>query len=102
MSERTSPPSAFDPVIGVHPEPFDPLRLCIYSTIGLLAWLLTPALVVSVFSGIALVAYFKARRAGLVKSRCKLGDTRLVMTYLGVLFLAGVGLTLYRVAQLVQ
>ena len=101
MSGRTSPPSAFDPVTDFCPEPFDPLRLCVYTTIGLLAWLLTPAVVVSVFSGIALVAYYRARRAGLVKSKCKLGDTRLVMTYLGILFAAGVGFTIYRIVQLV-
>lgn len=101
MSGRTSPPSAFDPVTAVRPEPFDPLRLCIYTTIGVIAWILTPAVVVSVFSGIALVAYYKARRAGLAKSKCKLGDTRLVMTYLGLVFLAGAGFTIYRIVQLV-
>lgn len=101
MSGRTSPPSAFDRVTAVRPEPFDPLRLCIYTTIGVIAWILTPAVVVSVFSGIALVAYSKARRGGLAKSRCKLGDTRLVMTYLGLVFLAGTGFTIYRIVQLV-
>lgn len=101
MNGRTSPPSAFDPVTEVVPQPFDPLRLCIYTTIAILAWLLTPAVVVAAFSGVALVAYYKARRAGLVKSRCKLGDTRLVMTYLGVAFAAGVGFTIYQITQLV-
>lgn len=100
MSGRTSPPSAFDPVAATRPEPFDPLRLCVYSTIGLLAWVFTPALVMAVFSAVALVAYFKARRAGLVKSRCKLGDTRLVMAYLGVLFATGTAYTVYRLAQI--
>lgn len=100
MSERTTPPAAFNPSHSDGAKEFDPLRLCIYSTIGLLAWLLTPALVVAFFSGIALTAYFKARRAGLVKSRCKLGDTRLVMAYLAVLFLAGSGYTVYRITQL--
>ncbi|MDX1468388.1 MAG: hypothetical protein R3258_03515 [Acidimicrobiia bacterium] len=100
MSERTTPPAAFSPFDQAEPKQFDPLRLCIYSTIGLLAWLLTPALVVAFFSGIALMAYYKARRAGLVKSRCKLGDTRLVMAYLAVLFLAGSGYTVYRISQL--
>jgi hypothetical protein len=52
------------------------------------------------FSGVALAAYWRARRQGLVRSRCKLGDTRLVMTYLGVLFFAGVGFTVYRVLDL--
>jgi uncharacterized membrane protein len=100
MSGRTEPPAAFDPVTPAAPQPFDPLRLCIYTTIAALAWLLTPWVVVTVFSGVALAAYFKARRAGLVKSKCKLGDTRLVMAYLGVLFLAGASYTVYRVAGL--
>lgn len=100
MSGRTTPPAAFEPRHPSQATPFDPIRLCVYSTIGLLAWLLTPAAVMAVFSGVALVAYWRARRAGLVESRCKLGDTRLVMTYLGVLFLAGAGFTLYRVLGL--
>jgi len=100
MSGRTSPPSAFDPGLAAGNQPFDPLRLCTYTTITILAWLVTPAVVVSVFSGIALVAYYKARRQGLVKSRCKLGDTRLVMAYLGIAFLLGGGFTLYRIMQL--
>jgi hypothetical protein len=101
MSGRTEPPAAFQAGTERRPEPFDPLRLCVYTTIGVLSWLLTPALVVAVFSGIALVAYSRARRAGLVQSKCKLGDTRLVMAYLGFAFVAGVGFTIYRVIQLI-
>ena len=102
MSERLNPPSAFDPLHVGRAEPFDPFRLCVYTTIGLLAWVLTPAVVVAAFSGIALVAYVRARRTGLVKSRCKLGDTRLVMVYLALLFVAGVAWTTYRLLDLVQ
>jgi len=36
----------------------------------------------------------------LVKSRCKLGDTRLVMVYLGLAFVAGLSFTVYRIAAL--
>jgi len=100
VSGRTTPPSAFDPRHTSQAAQFDPIRLCVYSTIGLLAWLLTPAAVMAVFSGVALVAYWRARSQGLVKSRCKLGDTRLVMAYLGVLFLTGAGFTVYRVFNL--
>jgi len=100
VSGRITPPAAFDPKYPSPSAPFDPLRLCIYSTIALLAWLLTPAAVMAGFSGVALAAYWRARRQGLVRSRCKLGDTRLVMTYLGVLFVAGVGFTVYRVLEL--
>lgn len=99
MSGRTSPPSAFDPV--TTPRPFDPLRLCIYTTIGLISWVVTPPVVVAVFSAVALGAYFRARRGGLVRSRCKLGDTRLVMAYLALAFLAGLGFIVYRVIALV-
>lgn len=101
MTDRTSPPSAFDTAAGPRPGSFDPFRLCVYTTIGVLAWLLTPALVVSVFSGFALVAYFKARRAGLARSRCKLGDTRLVMAYLAVAFAVGLWFTIGRLAALI-
>ena len=101
MSGRSQPPAAFDPATKPPAaQPFDPLRLCIYTTIAALAWLLTPWVVVTFFSGIALVAYFRARRAGLVKSKCKLGDTRLVMAYLGILFLGAAGYTVYRVVGL--
>lgn len=100
MSGRTTPPSAFGSHRPATTTTFDPLRLCIYSTIALLAWLLTPAVVVAGFSGIALFAYWRARRTGLVRSRCKLGDTRLVMTYLGLLFVAGAGYTVYRAVEL--
>lgn len=100
MSGRSSPPSAFDRVAASRPEPFDPLQLCIYTTIGVLAWLLTPYVVAAFFAGIALVAYFRARRGGLMRSKCKLGDTRLVMAYLGVVFVVGIGFTIYRLAQL--
>lgn len=67
----------------------DPLRLCIFTTIALLAWLLTPPLVVAFFAGMGLWAYGRAYRAGLRSSKCILKDARLVMTYLGVLFAAG-------------
>jgi len=37
------------------------------------------------FAGIAIAGYARARRAGLLRSRCKLGDTRLVLLYLSVI-----------------
>ncbi|MEX2553425.1 MAG: hypothetical protein WD627_10560 [Actinomycetota bacterium] len=75
----------------------DPLRLCIFTTIGLLAWLLTPPAVVTFFSGLGLSAYWKAYRGGLKQSKCILKDTRLVMTYLGVAFAAGLFFTVRNV-----
>lgn len=68
--------------------PFDPLRLCVFATVALLAWVLGP-IAVAVFAGLGFVGYLRARRAGLLRSRCKLGDTRLVLVYLGVLLGAG-------------
>jgi hypothetical protein len=75
---------------------FDPLRYCIFTTLGLLAWIVGPEVVVSLASAAGLIAYWTARRAGLVKSRCILGDTRLVMAYLALAFLAGIGGIAYR------
>ncbi|MFQ5968018.1 MAG: hypothetical protein ACE5MI_10460, partial [Acidimicrobiia bacterium] len=76
---RSAPPAAFT----ARPEtkPFDPLRLCVFTTVALLAWLLSPPLMVAVMSGLAIVAYGRARRAGVLKSRCLLGDTRIVLAY---------------------
>lgn len=69
--------------------PFDPLRLCVYTTVALLAALLGPIAVLT-FAVIAIAGYAKARRAGLLRSRCKLGDTRLVLAYLAVIAVAAV------------
>jgi hypothetical protein len=67
---------------------YDPLRLCVYATIALLAWVFGPVVVV-VFAAVGFVAYWRARRAGLSRSKCVLKDTRLVLAYLGVVGLAG-------------
>jgi hypothetical protein len=39
---------------------------------------------VPLLAGLGLWAYARARRQGLARSRCVLGDTRLVMAYLAV------------------
>lgn len=64
--------------------PFDPLRLCVFTTIAVIACLLGP-IAVAAFAGVAIAGYAKARRDGLLRSRCKLGDTRLVLVYLSVI-----------------
>jgi hypothetical protein len=72
--------------------PYDPLRLCVFATIALLGWVLGPVALLG-FAVLAIVGYARARRAGLMRSRCKLGDTRLVLAYLSllaVLALAGI------------
>ncbi len=68
--------------------PFDPLRLCVFATVALLGWLLGPVALVG-FAGLGFAGYWKARRAGLMRSRCKLGDTRLVLAYLAMLVALG-------------
>ena len=70
--------------------PYDPLRLCVYATIALLAWILGPVAVAG-FAALGFAGYWRARRAGLTRSRCVLRDTRLVLAYLAVLGLAGLG-----------
>ena len=77
------------PVTADATEPFDPLRLCIFATVSLLGWLFGP-LVIVVFAGVGFAGYWKARQAGLTRSRCYLRDTRLVLAYLFVLGAAGV------------
>lgn len=79
----TGPPA--DDATG--PAAYDPLRLCIFATIALLGWLGGPW-VLALFSAMGFAGYWKARRGGLLTSRCFLRDTRLVLTYLALLFAA--------------
>jgi len=69
--------------------PFDPLRLCVYATVALLAWILGPLAVVG-FAALGFAGYWRARRAGLTRSNCLLRDTRLVLSYLALIGLAGI------------
>jgi hypothetical protein len=79
---------------GEHDAPYDPLRLCVFATVALLGWLLGPWALLG-FSLLAVVGYARARRAGLLRSKCKLGDTRLVLLYLLLLAVAaGAGIYL--------
>jgi hypothetical protein len=73
--------------------PYDPLRLCVFATVALLGWVLGPWALLG-FSVLAVVGYARARRAGLLRSKCKLGDTRLVLLYL-VLLALGAGAGIY-------
>jgi hypothetical protein len=69
--------------------PYDPLRLCVFATVALLGWLLGPIALLG-FAVLGVVGYTRAYRAGLVRSRCFLRDTRLVIGYLAALTVAGV------------
>jgi hypothetical protein len=78
-------------------HPPDPLRLCVYATVALVAWLLGPLAVLG-FAALGFAGYWRARRAGLTRSKCVLRDTRLVLGYLGALAVAGavgIGWTTY-------
>lgn len=80
-----APPSSST---AVETTPYDPLRLCIFATIALIAWVAGPLAVVF-FAGLGFAGYVRARRAGLERSKCFLRDTRLVLAYLGLLAVAG-------------
>lgn len=87
---------ATPPVPRVIPPPVaDPLPYCIYTTVALLAWLVTPPLAVAIFGTLGFVKYARAWRAGLRKSDCVLGDPRWVMLYLGGFALVGAGWTVW-------
>jgi hypothetical protein len=66
------------------PAAYDPLRLCIFATVALLGWLGGPW-ALAFFAGMGFVGYWKARRGGLLRSKCLLRDTRLVLLYLAAL-----------------
>lgn len=67
--------------------PYDPLKLCVYATVALLAWLFGAWAVLG-FAALGFAGYWRARRAGLTRSKCYLRDTRLVLAYLGLIGLA--------------
>jgi hypothetical protein len=89
---QVSPPRAEERAGSAEP-PYDPLRLCVFATVALLGWVLGPWALLG-FSVLAVVGYARARRAGLLRSKCKLGDTRLVLLYL-VLLAVAAGAAIY-------
>ena len=95
MSKReftTAPARAMghDDVIGAATAhaPHDPLRFCVFTTVALIAWAFGAPIAVLLTSGLGIVAYWRARRDGVLTSRCVLGDTRLVLLYLTCVFVA--------------
>ena len=79
---------------------FDPLKLCIFTTVALLAWILGPFAVLA-FALLGLAGYWKAHRAGLTRSRCYLRDVRLVLAYLSVITFAALAGCVWQVVQLI-
>jgi hypothetical protein len=97
MSDPRQVPTAHEALGGAPTEaPHDPLRLCVFATIALIAWLVGPIALVF-FAALGAVGYARARRRGLLHSRCKLGDTRIVIVYLVALVLLGLAGTVYAV-----
>ena len=81
------------------PATYDPLRLCVFTTVALLTWLLGPAVVVA-FAALGFAGYVRARRAGLTRSKCLLRDTRLVLGYLAVVGLSALAGVAWQVRDL--
>jgi hypothetical protein len=71
----------------------DPTRLCAYTAVGLLAWILTPPFVVVLMSTLGLIAHARARRAGMPHVNCRLHDARLVVAYLVTAWMIGAWFT---------
>jgi hypothetical protein len=95
---RIVEPDRFNTTPAGRAGPADPLRLCIFATVALLAWLFGP-LALTFFAVLGVVGYTKARRAGLLRSRCLLGDTRNVLAYLVALALVGLTGAVWAVAS---
>ncbi len=71
----------------------DPIRYCIYTTVALIAWVITPPAAVAWLAGLGMWGYVRAWRAGLRQSKCWLRDVRLVLVYLAAAFAAGAAFT---------
>jgi hypothetical protein len=93
-----SDPRLVEPDRAPTPAPYDPLRLCIFATVALLGWVLGPV-ALTFFAALGITGYVKARRAGLLRSKCLLGDTRNVLAYLGLLALLGVAAMVWAVTS---
>jgi hypothetical protein len=65
--------------------------------VALVAWVAGPLAVVA-FAALGFAGYWRARRAGLARSRCLLRDTRLILGYLAALALAGAAGVAWHVA----
>jgi hypothetical protein len=76
---------------------FDPLRFCAYTTVALLAWLVSAPVMMMAMSALGLWAYGRAIRGGLTRTKCVLKSPRLVLGYLSLVFIAGAAAVMWRV-----
>ncbi len=83
---RVRVPAALTGVPEVAPAR-DPLQWCVFTTVSLLTWALGPV-VLAGFALAGLAAYGRAFARGRRRSRCLLGDTRLVLAYLAAILVA--------------
>jgi hypothetical protein len=99
----TAPPRAVDPETEIDGAPptaaHDPLRFCVFTTVALIAWVAGAPAAVLLTSGLGIGAYWRARRDGVLRSRCVLGDTRLVLLYLAIVFAAAAVVLVRQVAR---
>jgi hypothetical protein len=88
-------PVAYEPTPATKAS-FDPLRYCVMTTVALLAWVLSPPVMVVALGAIGFWMYWQAIRGGLTRTRCVLRHPRLVLAYLALACaggLAGIALS---------
>ena len=76
-------PVAYEPTPATQAS-FDPLRYCVMTTVALLAWVLSPPVMVVALGAIGFWMYWQAIRGGLARTRCALRHPRLVLGYLAL------------------
>lgn len=89
MSTFSAEPVSYDPPLNAKAS-IDPLRYCVMTTVALLAWLLSPPVMVVAMGGLGFWMYWGAIRGGLTRTRCVLRHPRLVLAYLAIACLAGI------------
>ena len=88
MTDFSTEPVSYESV----PAPkasFDPLRYCVMTTVALLAWLLSPPVMVALMGAIGFGMYWQAIRGGLSRTRCVLRRPGLVLGYLACAVIGG-------------
>ena len=86
MSQSAEPLAATPPA---RATPFDPIRFCVYTTVAVLAWIVSAPVMMMAMSALGLWGYARAMRGGLTRSKCVLRNPRLVLLYLAGVFVAG-------------